>query len=84
MVVLRILVVASVAITSRTVRLDGSRNWVVKVEGASSLLVISVRTDHVNLVRVAHLDLHWLVVDKGMDHTTMVGICGRFQQSLPF
>jgi hypothetical protein len=75
MVVLRIPIGASVAITSRTVRLDGSRNWVVKVEGASSLLVISARTDHIYLIRVAHLDLHRLTADKGNNMLVIFGRC---------
>jgi hypothetical protein len=76
MVVLRILIGTSVAITSRTVRLDGSRNWVVKVEGASSLLVISARTDYIYMIRVAHLDLHRPTAHK---ENGMLDIFGRFQ-----
>jgi hypothetical protein len=75
MIVLRILIRASIVISSRTVRPDGSRNWVVKVEGASSLLAVSALAE----IRVAHLDIHWLIVDKGNGHTHMLGICGRIQ-----
>jgi hypothetical protein len=48
----------------------------VKVEGASSLLVISARTDYIYMIRVAHLDLHRPTAHK---ENGMLDIFGRFQ-----